>query len=215
MFPLLWPLIFLFVIIPLLLLSFFLNLAVFSFAKLGLSPLGALFLLLASLAGSLVNIPVYRQRVYSHSPLWHPFFFFFYYPPQLNYQVVCLNVGGAVIPVLFSLYLLSTRAPFGPTCLATLIVTAVTKAMARVVPGVGIALPTFIPPVVAALAAILIAPYNAPPVAYVAGALGTLLGADLLNLGVIRRLHAQVVSIGGAGVFDGIFLVALAAALLS
>ncbi|MBE3582424.1 MAG: DUF1614 domain-containing protein [Thermoanaerobacteraceae bacterium] len=209
----LWPLIFLFVIIPLLLLSFFLNLAVFSFAKLGLSPLGALLLLLASLAGSLINIPVYRQRIYDHSPLWHPFFF--YYPPQLNYQVVCINVGGAVIPVLFSLYLLSTRAPFGATCLATLIVTAVTKAMARVVPGAGITLPTFIPPVVAALAAILIAPYNAPPVAYVAGALGTLLGADILNLGAIRRLKAQVVSIVGAGVFDGIFLVALAAALLS
>ncbi|HBT47232.1 MAG TPA: hypothetical protein DEA73_05030 [Peptococcaceae bacterium] len=210
-----WPLIFLFVIIPLLVLSLFLNLAVFSFAKLGLTPMGALLLLLGSLAGSLINIPLYRQRIYDHEPPWHPFLFFFYYPPQINYQVVCINVGGAVIPVLFSLYLLSTRAPFGPTCLATLIVTVVTKAMARVVPGAGITLPTFIPPVVAALAAILIAPDNAPPVAYVAGALGTLLGADILNLGDIKRLKAQVVSIGGAGVFDGIFLVALAAALLS
>lgn len=215
MFPILWPLIFLFLFIPLLLVSFFLNLAVFSFAKLGLSPLGALSLLLASLVGSLINIPIYRQRVYNQFPQWNPFFFFFYYPPQVSYQVICINVGGAVIPLLFSLYLLTTRAPLVPTCLATLIVTAVCKALAQVVPGMGISLPTFIPPVVAALSAILVAPHNPAPVAYVAGAMGTLLGADILNLGAICRLRAQVVSIGGAGVFDGIFLVALAAALLS
>ncbi|MGB9662918.1 MAG: DUF1614 domain-containing protein [Moorellaceae bacterium] len=215
MFPILWPLIFLFLFVPLLLLSFFLNLAVFSFAKLGLSPFGALALLLASLIGSLINLPVYRQRVYHDFPWRTPFFFFFYYPPQVNYKVICINVGGAVIPVLFSLYLLSTRAPLIPTFLATMIVAAVCKALAQVVPGMGIALPTFIPPVVAALSALLVAPHNPSPVAYVAGALGTLLGADLLNLGAIRRLPAQVVSIGGAGVFDGIFLVALVAALLS
>ncbi|SMB92541.1 Uncharacterized membrane protein [Thermanaeromonas toyohensis ToBE] len=215
-FPMLWPLIFLFLFIPVLLASFFLNLAVFSFAKLGLSPLGALALLLASIVGSLINIPISRRRIY-HQP-WpeNIFFFFFYYPPRVNYQLICINVGGAVIPILFSLYLLLTgRAPLGPASLATLVITVVSKALARVVPGLGISLPTFIPPIMAALAALLVAPHDAAPVAYVAGALGTLLGADILNLRALSRLQAQVVSIGGAGVFDGIFLVALAAALLS
>ncbi|MBC7341370.1 MAG: DUF1614 domain-containing protein [Clostridia bacterium] len=199
-----------------LLASIFLNLAVFSFSRLGLSAGGALLLLTSSVVGGLINIPISRRRVSYRQPEAIPFFsFFFYYPPQVRYQVLCINVGGAIIPVLFSLYLLLTRAPLGRTIVAVLVVTLVSKALARVVPGVGISLPTFIPPLVAALSAVLISPGNAAPVAYVAGALGTLIGADLLNLRAIRKLEAQVVSIGGAGVFDGIFLVALVASLLS
>jgi uncharacterized membrane protein len=45
--------------------------------------------------------------------------------------------------------------------------------------------------------------------------MGTLIGADLLNYRAIKRLGAQAVSIGGAGVFDGIFLVGVVAAFLS
>ncbi|KYH33064.1 DUF1614 domain-containing protein [Neomoorella mulderi] len=211
----LWSLLFLFLFIPMLLASLFLNLAVFSFARLGLTPAGAFTLLAASIIGGLINIPISRRRLYVEQPQFGRFPFFFYYPPQVSYQLLCVNVGGAVIPVLFSLYLLATRAPLLPALQATLIVTIVAKILARVVPGVGISIPTFIPPIVAALAAIIVSPHNAAPVAYIAGALGTLLGADILNLGAIRSLRSQVVSIGGAGVFDGIFLVALAASLLS
>lgn len=39
--------------------------------------------------------------------------------------------------------------------------------------------------------------------------MGTLVGGDLLNLGKARNLGAGTVSIGGAGVFDGIFLVGI------
>ncbi|QGP93677.1 hypothetical protein MGLY_30990 [Neomoorella glycerini] len=211
----LWSLLFLFLFIPMLLASLFLNLAVFSFARLGLTPAGAFTLLAASIIGGLINIPISRRRLYIEQPQFGRFPFFFYYPPQVSYQLLCVNVGGAVIPVLFSLYLLATRAPLLPSLQATLIVTIVAKALARVVPGVGISIPTFIPPIAAALAAIIVSPHNTAPVAYIAGALGTLLGADILNLGAIRSLRSQVVSIGGAGVFDGIFLVALAASLLS
>ena len=52
-------------------------------------------------------------------------------------------------------------------------------------------------------------------VAYVAGTLGTLTGADVLNLPRVRSLGAPVVSIGGAGTFDGVFLTGLAAVLLA
>jgi uncharacterized membrane protein len=46
-------------------------------------------------------------------------------------------------------------------------------------------------------------------VAYVGGTIGALVGADLLNLKKIPELGAPIVSIGGAGSFDGIFLTGL------
>lgn len=191
---------------------FMLNVATFSLAKLGLSPAGAIILLWASLIGSLINIPLSRERVLVRQP--QPFFFF-YYPPTVQERVICINVGGAIIPILFSLYLLFTRAPLWPTLVGIAVVAFVTKMLARPVPGVGISLPVFIPPLVAAAVAILIGGPNAPPVGYISGALGTLIGADLLNWRAVRGLGAQMVSIGGAGVFDGIFLVSIVATFLS
>jgi uncharacterized membrane protein len=45
--------------------------------------------------------------------------------------------------------------------------------------------------------------------------LGTLIGADLLNLDKVQGLGAPVVSIGGAGTFDGIFVIGILAVLLA
>jgi len=86
------------------------------------------------------------------------------------------------------------------------------------VKGVGIATPAFIPPIVAAISAYLLASNASSAirvVAYVAGVLGTLIGADLSNLHVIPKLGAPVASIGGAGTFDGVFLSGIIAALLA
>lgn len=133
---------------------------------------------------------------------------------------ICFNVGGAGLPALFSLYLLVMRVPLKPTLIAMLLVTIVAKLVARPQPGVGIVMPAFIPPLVAAAAALLMEmtglapPGQAAPIAYVAGTIGTLVGADLLNWRSIQNLGAQMVSIGGAGVFDGIFLVGIIAAFL-
>jgi uncharacterized membrane protein len=57
--------------------------------------------------------------------------------------------------------------------------------------------------------------WNPAPLAYVAGSLGTLIGADLMNLDKVRGLGAPVASIGGAGKFDGIFLTGVVAVLLT
>jgi uncharacterized membrane protein len=56
---------------------------------------------------------------------------------------------------------------------------------------------------------------QAPAVAYIAGSIGTLVGADLLNLDRVGRMGAPIASIGGAGKFDGIFLTGIAAMLLA
>jgi uncharacterized membrane protein len=129
--------------------------------------------------------------------------------------VIALNLGGAVIPTLLSVYLLLKNSIVGRSALAVLIVSAVVYWMARPVVGVGIAVPTFIPPLVATGVAFLLARKSRPAVAYIAGTLGTLIGADLLNLAQIQGLGAPIVSIGGAGTFDGIFLTGIIAVLLA
>jgi uncharacterized membrane protein len=96
------------------------------------------------------------------------------------------------------------------------IIAAITYWLAKPVPGLGIALPLFIPPLLAALVAISIsAGEHAPVMAYISGTLGTLIGADLMHYKDIERINAPVVSIGGAGTFDGIFLTGIIAVLLA
>jgi hypothetical protein len=50
---------------------------------------------------------------------------------------------------------------------------------------------------------------------YVAGSLGALIGADILNLPRVAEIGAPVVAIGGAGTFDGVFLTGILAGLLA
>jgi uncharacterized membrane protein len=85
------------------------------------------------------------------------------------------------------------------------IMAAIMHMLATPVRGVGIAMPILVPPVAAAIVAVLMARQNAAALAYVSGGLGPLIGADLLNLSAVRELGAPVASIGGAGTFDGIF----------
>lgn len=212
--PLMW-LIFFILFLPFLIFVFFFQVAAFSFTKLGLSPEGAVLLFGLSILGGIINIPVSRRRfLVIEKNRFYLFPFFFYYPPRVHEQVIAVNVGGAIIPILFSLYLLE-RVPLWPVLIATGIVTAIAKALARPVPGMGIVLPAFIPPVVAAVVALLVARDNAAPVAYIAGVWGTLIGADLLNIHQFKKIGTYALSIGGAGVFDGIFLVGVVAALLA
>jgi uncharacterized membrane protein len=132
-----------------------------------------------------------------------------------NRTWIAVNVGGAIIPTLLSLYLLLARGGVVQALLVAAIVTVVVHVVARPVQGIGIAVPTLVPPLIAAGAAQLLAG-DAPAVAaYVGGTIGTLVGADLLNLGKIRGLGAPVASIGGAGTFDGIFLTGILAVLLA
>jgi uncharacterized membrane protein len=130
---------------------------------------------------------------------------------------IAVNVGGALIPTAVSVYLLSHSSP--STVLYCLVgvaaVALVTYLVARSVKGVGIVTPAFIPPIAAADAAMILVPGDPRIVAYVAGVLGTLIGADLLNLRAIPKLGAPVASIGGAGTFDGVFLSGILAVLLA
>jgi uncharacterized membrane protein len=129
--------------------------------------------------------------------------------------VVAVNIGGAVIPTVLSAYLIAVNGLWVRGAVATLVVSTVCHLLATPVPGLGIAIPGFVPPLVTAVVALVVAPRHAAAAAYVAGSLGTLIGADLMNLDKVQGLGAPIVSIGGAGTFDGIFLNGIVSVLLA
>ena len=87
--------------------------------------------------------------------------------------IIAVNVGGAVIPGLLSLYLLIRNELWIRGLLATAGVTVVCHMLAQPVAGVGIALPVFVPPASAAIVALLLSRRYAAPLAYIGGSLGT------------------------------------------
>lgn len=213
---------FLFLFMALLLwLMFSVNLGLIALTleKLGLNPDSALTLLLTSLFGSAINLPLFTLR--AETPpcdAAYPYYGLLRQPllPFDSRIRVAVNVGGCLVPVLFSVYLLM-HTPLAPLRAvgATAIVTALSYVLSRPVPGVGIGMPILAAPVAAAMAAIWLGGEYRAALAYISGSLGVLIGADLLRLPDIRAMNAPLASIGGAGTFDGIFITGLVAVLLS
>jgi len=192
-----------------------------AFSRLGFTRIQVILILVGTFVGASVNIPLWRIR--SPEPLIEleevQFFWVTYRIPRISVTQVstllAVNLGGAIIPTIVSLYILSTHLQVLPNALLGILLTSIVVHLAaRKVPGLGIATPAFLPPVVAAASAYLFAPGMYNVVAYVSGTLGTLIGADLTNLRGIDNLGAPVASIGGAGTFDGVFLSGLIAVLL-
>jgi uncharacterized membrane protein len=191
----------------------------YAYAKIGVHRRYVFTVLLLSLLGSYVNIPVAElpaERVLSGREI--SYFGMRYVIPFVQEwprTIIAVNVGGAVIPTLLSLYLLVKNKLYGRGLIGVAIVATISHWMAQPVEGVGIAVPTLFPPVVAAGTAFLLTREATPALAYIAGSLGTLIGADLLNLDKIHGLGAPIASIGGAGTFDGIFITGILAVLLA
>ena len=188
-------------------------------AKLGFSPTVAFILFIAVLLGSTINIPLYQVEstipiVPDFRDMWLRQFWGIPLQKARQKTIIALNVGGGLIPVILAIYELTRSNPlaiFG----VTLIVTIVSYFAAQIVPGIGIQMNALISPLTAAISSILIAESSVPSIAFAGGVLGTLIGADLLHLKEIERMSAGVLSIGGAGVFDGIALCGLFALLLT
>jgi uncharacterized membrane protein len=192
---------------------------VYAYERIGISREWLLALLALSIAGSAVNLPVVRLRgSVVMGPRVVRVYGMRYLVPAVRERratVIAVNVGGALVPAGVAAFLIGHEHLGTRALIAVGIVAAVSLALARPVKGVGIVLPGLVPPVVAAITALAISQPLAPALAYVAGVLGTLIGADLLNLPRIRKLGAPVASIGGAGTFDGIFLSGLLAVLIA
>jgi uncharacterized membrane protein len=191
----------------------------YAYMRLGVGPGIALILLFGSLIGSYFNVPI---TILPGSPVRSgqivEFFGMRYIVPvAMSWPgtVLAVNVGGAIIPALMSTYLVIRYQFWLKAALVTAAIAFVIHSMATPVPGIGIAVPVFAPVLTTAILAFLLSPEYAPPLAYIGGSMGTLIGADLLNLDKISGLGAPVASIGGAGTFDGIFLTGILAVLLA
>ena len=212
-------------LIPLLLGFIFINVISISFSKLGFPPSFAFILLLGSLIGSFINVPLTKVESEGDVLTYKPSKYYGWFFPQPVYErrrvttVIAANVGGALVPVLISLILIFRFPHMIPSIIiGTLICVGVSYKFATPVPGMGIAMPVFVAPITSAVVAVVLAAIFPDTVrtvtAYTCGVLGVLIGADLLNLGKIRNLGAPTASIGGAGTFDGIFLTGILAVLL-
>jgi len=196
-----------------------LKLLSYAYMRIGLDSRVAMLVLLGSLLGSYINIPVAQlaeARVASDEVI--DFFGMRYVVPvEVDWPgtIIAVNVGGALIPSLLSIYLLARNRIWLLGAVGTVIVAVIVNRLAFPVPGVGIAVPVLAPPLVTAVVALLLSRRFAGPLAYVSGSLGTLIGADLLNLDKLHGLGAPVASIGGAGTFDGIFVTGILAVLLA
>src|SRR5438093_11127700 len=83
----------------------------YAYRKVGVHPRYAFAVMLLSLLGSQVNIPLFTISTHSFTPAHGP-------------TVVALNVGGALIPILVSLYLLARTRMYGRMLIGVAVVTA-------------------------------------------------------------------------------------------
>jgi len=191
----------------------------YAYRRMGVDRRYVFSLLILSLLGSYINIPLFQlppEQIVSNS--YVDFFGIRHIIPLVQEwpaTIIAVNIGGAVIPTILSLYLMLKNKLYSQSLRSIAVVTTLVYFMAHPVRGVGITVPTFIPPVAATAAALIFSSKYAPALAYICGTMGTLLGADILHLPDIRGLGAPVASIGGAGTFDGIFVTGILAVLLA
>lgn len=190
-----------------------------AFEKLGISAEIAFLILLSSLAGSIINLPLFTiDSNVAIEPM-----------PEATWRLlrlqhlvyagkttIAVNVGGCLIPIGFSLYLLVNEAINILYALVGVSMVAIVSYLSsRPIKGLGIGMPILIAPLSAAITALLIDPQHSAPLAYISGTLGVLIGADILHLKDVRNMGAPLASIGGAGTFDGIFITGIVAVLLA
>jgi len=218
--PLAWPFFFLLLLLFGIVVALLeIGILEYAYESMGVNRRYMFLLLVGSLLGSYVNIPVAElpaEHVYREGIV--NFFGMRYMIPSILTEprtIIAVNLGGAVIPTLLSFYLILKNRLYWSSAVAIAVVAVAVHLMAHPVPGIGIAEPTFMPFLITVAIVLVLSRKNAAPLAYIAGSLGTLIGADLMNLGRIRGLGAPVASIGGAGTFDGIFLTGILSVLLA
>ena len=135
-----------------------------------------------------------------------------------------INIGGALIPILLSLYLtVKKRIPLSKVIVGILIVSIVTYLVSHPDPNEGIVSPFplwFLPAVAASLSSAVLSYTNyrkAAPLAYISGVVGVLVGADVLHLMELlsyKPPQFAAAAIGGASVFDMVFLTGILAVII-
>lgn len=191
-----------------------------AFAKLGISREISVLLIVGTLLGSGVNLPVYSVPNHAaghfamlpeRKMIWEV-----YQPARDGKTVIAVNVGGCVLPVILSFYFISLQLinPIN-VLLGVSVIAGLSYKFSRLIAGLGVGMPILLAPLAAALLAFLLEPEHAAQLAYISGVLGVLIGADILRINAMAALGAPIAAIGGAGTFDGIFITGIIAALLA
>jgi len=193
--------------------------------KLGLNAQQSIMAAIGIFLGSMVNIPITRFENQGQVESLSSKMFgierqLFPNLRQHNSTLLAVNLGGCLIPLMIAVYQIVRLSELGAhyilgcgvVVVANIIICRFT---ARPVENKGIAIPALIPAFAAAILALLFVPDQAPAVAFTAGVLGPLIGADLFYLKEIRNMGTPIASIGGAGTFDGIVLSGIVATLLA
>jgi uncharacterized membrane protein len=158
------------------------------FEKLGFSPLATLFSIIFMIVGSFFNLPILKRRL-------------------------MINVGGGVFPLFLSVYffylLLKKGADIRIFFFILFLVTLLCKKISFVDFKRGVVIPALFPAILSSTLSFIFLPKFAPLCSFSCGSLGVLIGADILNLPKILKQKRNLVSIGGAGVFDAVFLVGI------
>ncbi len=147
-----------------------------------------------SLISSLINIPLLKMKGRG--------------------IVVSINVGGAVVPLAISIFLIPWSE--WESYVVVLLTTTFFSFMgARVVDHKGVMVAVLLPTFFTVLLTLLMIPEHAVTSAFSAGSMSVFFGADILNLPSVLTRRGSSAIIGGKGVFDAIFLTGLLSAAIA
>lgn len=138
--------------------------------------------------------------------------------------VVGVNTGGAIIPILLSVYLIiRKKLPLSKVALGIVVVSIITFFVTYPKPDKGIVSPFpffLLPAFFASIVSVFLLWKNfrqAAPLAYVSGTIGVLIGADFLHLPELLSHSLSKTTpavIGGANVFDMVFITGILAVIV-
>lgn len=174
-----------------------------AFLRVGFNRGEVSLILLGTFIGGLIDLPLFR----------------------VNGWLLAINVGGAVVPIVVTILLLRRRPSLLTETLAATVLVTIATYLVTDVTDLGISSPFplyLVPPLVAAalsLGAFWREEDYAAPLAYIAGTLGALIGADVLRLPELFAVPPAPDgptggSIGGAAVLDMVYLTGVLAVAL-
>jgi uncharacterized membrane protein len=132
------------------------------------------------------------------------------------------DIAGFLIPFVISLKMVADRrSPILPSVTGVIVVAAFAYLFSDFLPEEGVLIRNiYVLSLVASILGITLSNKNwgkAGPIAYVSGSLGVLIGADVVRISNVifyKSSTLVIASIGGAGVFDAIFVVGIFAVII-
>ena len=142
--------------------------------------------------------------------------------PLFKYHgwIIGINIGGAVLPIAISIYLMAKNKVFFRVILGIILISYITYNY-TFVSSEGIVSPFplwLLPPIAASMYSVMVAIKSrrkAASIAYASGTMGALIGADFMHMKELLSLPPKGMAvIGGASIFDMVFLTGVIAVII-